>query len=140
MESTPIRINNKMKKKAGGNCGHPSNFEKGRTALPALDEVPRTKAIKRKKKIKTPYVSPWEHCPFCNGKLPLDDKVIAEAKLRGETVYTWDPGWRVKTCPSCGAYEISQCPACKGKTWYDPKTKMYKHQWKHCGFVGTKKL
>ena len=149
-------INNKMKKFAGGNWGHPRKdgkkaanaFYRGVPVEDIADlaediineekvEAPKKRTPRRKKRNKRPYQSPWEPCPFCGETLPIDQKKLDADKAKGP-LWLWGHD-RVKECPSCGCYQVEECPSCKRKTWYNPKTLIYKHQWMGCGFMGQKK-
>jgi DNA-directed RNA polymerase subunit RPC12/RpoP len=129
-----------MRKASAGNWGKPDKVEKkAELKEDFFQEEPRTKSVAKKKKNKKPYVSPWKLCPFCKSELPLDTKKMEEDKKKGKWVADWLSEYRVKDCPTCGAYEVAKCPACSHKTWYDYVTKIYKHQWIGCGFIGQLK-
>ncbi len=145
MEGSPLRINNKIKQKLGGNWGHPSKDEKHiRIPEDIFPEEPRHIKTKRKKKSKKDFVFSWHRCPFCESRLPLDEKRIAEEKARlknSPMISIWEMMYVVDTCPNCKSYEVRECPACKRRTWFNPETRMYKHQSPmSCGFIGAKKI
>ena len=134
-------INNKEKQFAGGNWSS-NKWTKEHTEVkqqPELDVVPYKKPKKGKKnKKKTPYVYKGHICPFCLKELPDDTEA-----MKNDPVHKWR--WnifhkKVTTCPHCGAYEVTECPACKRETWYCPRNRWYKHiGWGMCGFEGKKK-
>lgn len=148
-------INSKMKQYAAGNWGHPRRdgkkaanaFYKGvpveEIAALAEDivneeagiEAPKKRMLRRKKRAKRIYQSPWETCPFCGKELPVDQKKIDAAKAAGSRIYWVND--RVKECV-CGAREVNCCPSCKHKTWHNPDTMVYKHPYMGCGFEGSR--
>lgn len=137
-EKSPFVITNRVKQVASGNWGHPTKFEKQHTKI----EVPEDKPVKplhKRKRIKKPYVSPFSCCPFCQKELPLDQKVIDKAKKENRYFFEWSNEWHMKECPTCQAYEVVKCPACERKTWFNPSTKYFKHQWHGCGFNGQER-
>lgn len=126
MSTNRFRVNNKEKQKVGGNWGHPRPYTKKITEISEpLYPEDRHKNLKRKKKEKKPYFSPYEVCPFCEKKLKETGKKNWGFLDRYE-----------KKCRNCGAKKGKECPACKGETWY--LNKVYKHQNLGCGFVGKK--
>ena len=135
-------ISRRMLKASAGNWGKPNKVEKKKELKESLiQEEPHTKAHRRKKKDKKPYILPFTQCPFCEKELPIDKKRVEEEnkklKNRGLAVLDWM--YVVTTCPSCKSYEVTYCPACKRKTWFNPTTRMYKHQKMGCGFIGGRK-
>lgn len=136
-------ITNRILQKLAGNWGHPSKDEKHiRVTKDVFPEEPKYTKAKKKKKIKKEFVFSWLICPFCGEKLPLDQKKIESEKERLKDrplVGIWEDMYPVDTCPYCKSYEVSECPACKRKTWFNPKTRIYKHQRMSCGFEGIKK-
>jgi uncharacterized protein YbaR (Trm112 family) len=101
-------------------------------------EIP--KKNKKKKKIKKPYISPWEVCPFCQAALPLDTNSKEYKRFISQkftSAYWLVP--RIQECRTCGAYEVKICPACKHPTWHSPKDHVYRHKWMGCGFKGKAK-
>lgn len=142
MEISPQRITNKIKQALGGNWGHPSKFEKQKVKIPnpMYPEEPRVKSVKKKhKRVPRPYAGFC--CPFCGIELPIDQvKAQEDEKMYGHSVLRWYSGYRVTTCPDCGAYKVPECPACKRSIWFEPKSQIYKHQAPlGCGFVGKRK-
>jgi len=136
MEISPQKITNKIKKIFGGNWGHPRKFVKRHTNIPDPlfpdPEGPvKMKSLKRKHKHE-PKPYPGHCCPFCGKELPIDETKTQKYFFFSE---------RVNTCPVCKAYEVPECPACKRKTWYDPESRIFKHQGVlGCGFNGLRKL
>lgn len=138
-ERLPIKITKRMQKGAAGNWGHPNKFEKQHTKveLALEDIVPHIHSKKKKRVNKKPYIFPRDACPFCGEELPIDEKKQEEQKRNGEFWALFHP--RIDTCPNCECYRVNQCPSCKRETWFNPKTKLYKHQGFQCGFNGKKK-
>jgi hypothetical protein len=136
------RINNKDKKYAGGNWGHPRKFTKRHTKIddPLIPEKGVGSARKKKKKVKKEYKFSWRTCPFCNTEIPLDYKRIAEEKEKLKNrpyLGIWEEMYRVDECPNCHAKEVRECPACKRITWFNTDG-VYRHQNWGCGFFGKK--
>ena len=119
-------INNKEKRFAGGNWGHPRKWLKRHTKIQDPPEVPRHH--KRKKKKKKLWINPREVCPFCKKELAI----VGEAN----NFSIFAP--RETTCRFCGA-TVVECPACKRGTWR--LDEIYKHQTRilSCGFVGKRR-
>ena len=139
------RINRKDQQSAGGNWGHPRPFTKKHTDIPdRTDEVGKRRASKKykEKKVQKPY----HVCPFCQVELleVLTSKEADAIFKKGNYVTRWWlSGMRARKCKNCGARNLTKaCPCCKRDTWFDKKTKFYKHEsrsWSWCGFVGAKK-
>lgn len=132
-----------MQQGAVGNWGHPSKFEKQHTnvKIQTDDDLVHIPAKRKKRKVKREYIHSGFCCPFCYNELPKDEKRIQEEteRLKGTRYAVMDLFIRVDTCPICDAYEVNECPACKSKTWFNPKTRIYKHKSLNCGFIGIKK-
>lgn len=138
-----MKITRRIQKFFGGNWGKPDKKEKDiNLPNPIFPEEPIIRS-KKKRKNKKPYISPYNHCPFCNTELPLDEKRIAEEKekLKNRPLLSiWEEMYRIETCPSCKSFKVPICPACKRETWFNPVTRIYKHQsFLNCGFEGVKK-
>lgn len=129
-------LNNKFKQWLGGNWGKPVKHEHNLHLDSVLEDKDEVKYKSKKKKTKKQYIYDGDVCPFCQTELPID-----EVKLKEETKHgvwrVFEP--RVTTCPNCQSHGVSECPACKRKTWFNPATRIYKHQSKWCGFEGTSK-
>jgi hypothetical protein len=139
------RINNKEKQAVAGNWGHPGKFTKQHTKIsdPLIPEKDMSgRAIKKKKKQRRVYKSPYEHCPFCETELPIDEKKLEEDRIKFGKMYyrMYIPsfGYRAKECPNCKAKEVIECPACKRHTWMNLEG-TYKHMGLGCGFNGKRK-
>lgn len=123
-------ITNRLKKAKAGNWGHPNNCEKGKSArlVPDDSDTPSNRHKKKKKARVNNRCHYWD-CPFCGE--PLLEK---EEEVKGLHLLI---RWQYEDkCRKCGAYEVSECPACKHRTWY--KDGIYKHAKWGCGFKGKR--
>ncbi len=139
-EKSPFVITDRVKQASAGTYGHPTKFEKQHTKIKVPEDDEPVKPLhKRKRRIKKLYISPFTSCPFCQNELPIDQEAIDKARKEGKLVLEWSNEWHMKECPKCQAYEVTECPACGRKTWFDYNTKFYKHQWHGCGFNGQER-
>lgn len=139
MEKSPNIINNKIKQSISGNWGKPNKVEQDiilpNPLFPESDEV---KVKSKKKKHRKQHISVWSVCPFCYEELEKDENEAKKPELEWMDALGIFP--YKQNCNKCGAYKIEKCPACGMVTWYNPNTKIYKHQGKFgCGFEGEKK-
>jgi len=139
MEKNPININNKIKQFFGGNWGKPNNVEQDiDLPNPLFPEPEEVKVKSKKKRHRKPYISPWSVCPFCNEELEKDEEESKKPELRWMGSIGLFP--YKQSCNKCGSYKIEKCPACGSCTWYNPNSKIFKHQGKFgCGFEGEKR-
>lgn len=142
-----MKITKRIMQGVTGVCGKVNKKAKNKKLPKNISEIfPEEPKHSKKKKTNKEYFCEWKHCPFCKTLLPIDYKEIErineENKKRFSTrYYVWEEWYRVTTCPneSCKAYVVKECPSCKHLTWYHPKTKVYKHNLRGCGFEGLKK-
>ena len=130
-----VNINNKVKQFFGGNWSS-NKFTKKHTNIPKDfgNEKTKHQSIKRKKRAKKKYIYAGDVCPFCGAELEVIPKP-KDSKL----------GWyysifknRKQKCSKCNSQAVQDCPACYRSTWYNPETKIYKHQHLGCGFEGER--
>ena len=139
-----MKITRRFLKFFGGNWGKPNKVEKKvNLPDPVFPEGVRSIPSKKHKKKKIRKIYGGYLCPFCDHELPLDEERIKQEEIKrsGRSLWFWKDSYRVTTCPNCGCYEVTECPACKSKTWFNPKKRTYKHNHIHssCGFFGQKK-
>ena len=123
------KANNKDKKAAGGNWGHPRPFVKKHTNVPEIDDEPPRRRAKRKnkKKPKKKLIYEGHICPHCNHPLEL---------LETKRFFVFETTEDV--CRKCGAKK-GECPCCHRESWEKDGYFIHNRSF-GCSFRGYKKV
>jgi hypothetical protein len=89
------------------------------------EDTPHHGISKYKKETPKKVIS-YTACPFCGEE--LQEIPVPKCHFHKHE----------DICRKCGAYEVTECPACKHKTWY--REGIFKHKMWGCGFSGRKKV
>jgi len=127
MEFSREKANNKDKKAAGGNWGHPRPYTKKHTNIPEIKDEPQKRRAKRKKKKdKKEWIYEGHVCPHCNELLEIKE---------GKRWFIFEI---TEDFCKCGA-KVGECPCCHRPSW--EKDGYFIHNSRiGCGFRGHKKV